>query len=218
MPLWGFFQVSLLGIRYIKNKKNWQKLKKSLFWSTCLNPFLYFQNQKPWHGTQFITSLNVQEKTKLKSDFKNLGQFYFKVPINLACDINTENDVVFIPFLTHLVIWPKKEEEQEELILNVIINCIVMSWQNLWKCQPNSKKLMSISTTKWSGRWSLKKFIWLVGGEWHSELRLEKLGQKMNLGSHFCCEDVLMQKNCTNNSVPFQRHIFPTPTFERCNH
>ena len=45
------------------------------------------------------------------------------------------------------------------------------------------------------------------GGEWHSELRLEKLVQKMIVGSHFCCEDVLMQKNCTNNSVPFQKDI-----------
>lgn len=27
-------------------------------------------------------------------------------------------------------------------------------------------------------------------------------------GSHFCCEDVLMQKKCTNNSASFQKDIF----------
>ena len=141
--------------------------------------------------------------------------------------INTEKDVAFIPFLTHFVIWPKKEEEQEELILNVIINCIVMSWQNLWKCQPNSKKLMSISTTKWSGRWSLKKFIWLVGGagEWHSELRFEKLVQKMNVWKSHLTRQSLLLWRCTHAKEMYKqqcilskRHIFPTPTFERYNH
>ena len=134
--------------------------------------------------------------------------------------INTEKDVAFIPFSTHFVIWPKKEEEQEELILNVIINCIVMSWQNLWKCQPNSKKLMSISTTKWSGRWSLKKFIWLVGGagEWHSELRLEKLVQKMNVWkSHQAVTFVVKMYSCKRNVQttvhPFKKTYFSYANF-----
>ena len=56
------------------NKKIGKNWRKALIDQLALSPFLHFLNPKPWPGTQFITSLNVQEKTKPKSDFKNFGQ------------------------------------------------------------------------------------------------------------------------------------------------
>ena len=83
----------------------------------------------------------------------------------------------------------------------------------------NSKKLMSISTTKWSGRWSLKKFIWLVGGagEWHSELRFEKLVQKMNVWkSHQAVTFVVKMYSCKRNVQPTV-HPFKKTYFSYAN-